>query len=166
MILSRLGQQSGGHFHPVLTLAFYRLEKLKPWDALFYSTAQFLGAFAGVAVARYVLRGAPGNDAVRYAVTVPGMYREAVAFVAETAISFALMITILFVSNRQVLARYTPYFVGALYAIFITFETPLSGMSMKPARTLASALHANYWHARGYGNGLSPWGRQPCSPLH
>lgn len=147
MILSPLGQQSGGHFNPALTLAFYRLGKLKPWDALFYSTAQFLGAIAGVAIAMYVLRGAPGNDAVRYAVTQPGMYGRAVAFVAETAISFALMITILFVSNREVLARYTPYFVGVLYAIFITFETPLSGMSMNPARTLASALHASYWHA-------------------
>jgi aquaporin Z len=147
MILSPWGQQSGGHFNPALTFAFYRLGKLEPWDALFYPTAQFLGAIVGVAVAGYVLRGAPGNDAVRYAVTMPGMYGKAVAFLAESLISFALMITILFVSNREVLARYTPYFVGALYAIFITFETPLSGMSMNPARTLGSALYASCWHA-------------------
>lgn len=57
------------------------------------------------------------------------------------------MTTILFVSNRETLARYTPYFVGALYATFITFETPLSGMSMNPARTFGSAIHASYWHA-------------------
>lgn len=31
--------------------------------------------------------------------------------------------------------------------MFITFETPLSGMSMNPARTFASALYASYWHA-------------------
>src|SRR5215813_8840611 len=140
IILSPWGQQSGGHFNPAVTFAFYRLGKLKPWDALLYPTAQFAGAIVGVAVARYVLQGAPGNDAVRYAVTVPGMYGKAVAFLAETSISFVLMTTILFVSNRAVLARYTPYFVGALYAVFITFETPLSGMSMNPARTLASAL--------------------------
>lgn len=147
MILSPWGQQSGGHFNPALTFAFYRLGKLEPWDALFYPTAQFLGAIAGVAMARYALRGAPGNDVVRYAVTVPGMYGQAVAFLAETAISFALMITILFVSNRDALARYTPCLVGALYALFITFETPFSGMSMNPARTLGSALHASYFHA-------------------
>jgi aquaporin Z len=147
MILSPWGQQSGGHFNPALTLAFYRLGKLEPWDALFYPIAQFLGAIAGVAIARYVLRGAPGNDAVRYAVTVPGMYGKTVAFVAESAISFSLMITILFVSNREALARFTPYFVGALYAVFITFETPLSGMSMNPARTFGSALHASCFHA-------------------
>ena len=148
MILSPWGQQSGGHFNPALTFAFYRLGKLKPWDALFYPTAQFLGAIAGVTVARFLLRGAPGHEAVRYAVTMPGMYGKAAAFLAETAISFTLMITILLVSkSRSPGARYTPFFVGALYAIFITFEAPLSGMSMNPARTLASALQANYWRA-------------------
>jgi len=34
-----------------------------------------------------------------------------------------------------------------LYAIYITFETPLSGMSMNPARTFGSAFQASYWHA-------------------
>jgi len=145
MIQSPWGQQSGGHSNPAVTLAFYRLRKLEPWDTLFYVTAQFLGAISGVAIARYVLRGAPGNDAVQYAVTMPGMYGKAVAFVAESATSFVLMITILFVSNREALARYTPYFVGALYAIFITLETPLSGMSMNPARTLGSAFYAMHW---------------------
>lgn len=146
MIMSPWGQRSGGHFNPALTLAFYRLGKLEPWDGFFYPSAQFLGAIAGVAIARYVLRGALGNNAVRYAVTAPGMYGKTVAFIAETAISFSLMITVLFVSNREMLSRYTPYFVGVLYAIFITFETPLSGMSMNPARTLGSDLFAGYWH--------------------
>ena len=43
------------------------------------------------------------------------------------------MFTVLIASNHNVLSRYTPYFVGTLYAIFITLETPLSGMSMNPA---------------------------------
>jgi aquaporin Z len=34
-----------------------------------------------------------------------------------------------------------------LVAIYITFEAPLSGMSMNPARTLASAVHAHRWTA-------------------
>lgn len=45
------------------------------------------------------------------------------------------------------LARYTPYFVGALIAVYITFEAPLSGMSTNPARTFGPAFHAGYWHA-------------------
>ena len=57
------------------------------------------------------------------------------------------MTVILVASNRELLARYTPYLVGVLYAMFITIEAPLSGMSMNPARTLGSALGASYWKA-------------------
>jgi|GEM_PF-226190 len=145
--VSPWGKRSGGHINPAITLTFYRLRKVAFWDALFYSAAQFFGAISGVAVATFILRGAPAHESVRYAVTRPGRYGNGVAFVAELAISFSLMATVLFASNRHSLARYTPYFVGALYAIYITFETPLSGMSMNPARTFGSAFHASYWHA-------------------
>jgi aquaporin Z len=94
-----------------------------------------------------VFRGLLQNDAVRFAVTVPGIFGDAGAFLAEVTISFFLMSVILFVSNCASLARFTPFFVGSLYAIYITFEAPLSGTSMNPARTLGSAFHADYWHA-------------------
>jgi len=147
IIISPWGKQSGGHINPAMTFAFYRLGKIAPWDALFYGVAQFSGAASGIAMATVLLKGAPGNGAVRYAVTAPGMYGAAVAFVAELAISFVLMITVLLATNHQSLARYTPYLVGSLYALNITFETPLSGMSMNPARTLGPAAFAGYWHA-------------------
>jgi aquaporin Z len=147
IITSPWGKQSGGHFNPAVTFTFYRLGKVGLSDTLFYVTAQFAGAVVGVVLASYLLRGAPGNEAVRYAVTVPGTYGSVVAFIAEMAISFGLMMTILLASNREMLARYTAYFVGALYEIYLTFETPLSGMSMNPARTFGSAFSARYWHA-------------------
>ena len=147
IVMTPWGKQSGGHFNPAMTFTFYRLGNVAFWDALFYMAAQFFGATGGVALAVYVLKGALKNEAIRYAVTVPGAYGDAAAFLAELGISFCLMITILLVSNRESLARYTPYFVGALYAASITFETPLSGMSMNPARTFGSAIHAGCWHA-------------------
>lgn len=101
----------------------------------------------GVALARYVLRGALGNRAVHYAVTVPGVYGSTVAFVAELGTSFFLMITVLFATNHKRLAPYTAYFMGVVIATYFTFEAPLSGMSTNPARTFGSVLHANYWHA-------------------
>ncbi len=145
LIMSPWGKQSGGHINPAMTFAFYRLEKLRPWDALFYGVAQFSGATIGVALATLLLRGAPGDGTVRYAVTAPGVYGAAVAFAAELAISFVLMITVLLVTNHDRLARYAPYFVGSLYAVKITFETPLSGMSMNPARTFGPAAYGGYW---------------------
>jgi aquaporin Z len=147
IVMTPWGKQSGGHFNPAITFTFYRLRRVDFWDALFYGAAQFLGATGGVAIAAYILRDTPSHEAVRYAATLPGRYGDGVAFVAELAISFSLMATVLFTANHETLARYTPFFVGALYAIYITFETPLSGMSMNPARTFGSAFHASYWHA-------------------
>lgn len=147
IVMSPWGKQSGGHFNPAITFTFYRLGKVEFWDFWFYTAAQFLGAVGGVAVARYVMRDAPGNETVRYAVTVPGMWGSSGAFVAEMAISFVLMLTVLFVTNRERLSPYTAYIVGLLIAAYITFEAPLSGMSTNPARTFGSAFHANEWHS-------------------
>src|SRR5205085_2180893 len=51
------------------------------------------------------------------------------------------------VSNTRRLSRFTGLIVGALIAGYITLEAPLSGMSMNPARTFASALTAGEWTA-------------------
>jgi aquaporin Z len=147
IVITPWGKRSGGHFNPAITFTFYRLGKVEFWDTWLYVIAQFLGAIAGVALARFVLRGALGNHAVRYAATVPGVYGSTVAFVAELAISFLLMITVLFTTNHKRLAPYTAYFVGVLIVAYYTFEAPLSGMSTNPARTFGSAFHANYWNA-------------------
>jgi aquaporin Z len=53
----------------------------------------------------------------------------------------------LIVSNTRRLARYTGLFAGALVALYITFEAPLSGMSMNPARTFGSAFGASDYTA-------------------
>ena len=147
LVLTPWGKQSGAHLNPAMTFTFYRLGKVEFRDAIFYGVAQFAGATAGVIIATFLLLGAPGDPTIRYAATLPGIYGAGLAFIAEVVISFALMLTILFASNHNSLSRYTSYFVGTLYAIFITFETPLSGMSMNPARTFGSAFRGRYWHA-------------------
>jgi len=145
IVISPWGKQSGGHFNPALTLAFYRLGKMHLADALFYVVAQLSGAIGGVCVARYL--SPVGRPAIRYAVTTPGIHGSAVAFIGELTISFVLMSSILVSSNREALARYTPYVVGLLYAVFIMVEAPLSEMSMNPARSFGPALHVSCWHA-------------------
>jgi aquaporin Z len=147
IVLSPWGKQSGAHFNPAVTFTFYRLGKVASWDAVFYCAAQFLGAVAGVALASLVLQGAPADEAVRYAATIPGIYGDTIAFAAELAISFLLMSAILFVSNHEVLAPYTHYFAAILVAGYIAFESPLSGMSTNPARTFGPAMYACYWQA-------------------
>jgi aquaporin Z len=147
IVLSPWGKQSGAHFNPAVTLTFHRLGKVAAWDTVFYCAAQFLGAVGGVALASLVLQSAPANKAVRYAATMPGIYGDTIALVAELAISFILMSAILFVSNHKVLANYTHYFAAILVAAYIAFESPLSGMSTSPSRTFGPAVYGNYWHA-------------------
>jgi aquaporin Z len=153
LIYSGWGQRSGAHFNPAATLTFYRLGKVAPRDALGYVVAQFVGGAAGVMVSGAALGGLIAHERVRYAVTLPGAYAASlpwagrgVAWVAEFAISFGLMSAILRVSNSR-LSRYTGLFAGALVATYIALEAPISGMSMNPARTLASALGAHDWTA-------------------
>lgn len=146
LIYSPWGQQSGAHFNPATTLTFFRLGKVSPKDTVGYVLAQLAGGALGVLLAGAGLGPLLAHERVHYAVTVPGSYGVAVAWVAELLIAFLLMWVILQVSNSR-LARYTGLFAGLLVATYITLEGPLSGMSMNPARTLASALAAHDWTA-------------------
>ncbi len=145
LVFSPLGKRSGAHFNPAVTLTFWRLGKVKDWDALFYIIAQFFGAIAGVFVVALFVREALSHPQVHYAATLPGMHGMIVAFIAEFAIAFVLMSVVLRVSNTPHIARYTGLFAGALVATYITLEAPFSGMSMNPARTFGSALIGHLW---------------------
>jgi len=147
IIYSAWGKQSGAHMNPAMTLTFFRLRKLEPWDAFFYVTAQFVGGVSGVTIASLLLGMVVAHPAVNYAVTRPGPLGVKVAFVSEVLISFVLVLMVLTVSNNKKWARYTGLFAGVLIASYITFEAPLSGMSMNPARTFGSAFLARSFDA-------------------
>ncbi|MBI4527819.1 MAG: aquaporin [Deltaproteobacteria bacterium] len=147
IIYSRWGKQSGGHINPSTTLTFYRLGKVAPWDTLFYIVFQFIGGLTGALLASVVLSGWVSHPSVHYVVTTPGTAGAGVAFIAETGITFILMTVILNVSNNMRLHKFTGLCAGALVATYITFEAPVSGMSMNPARTFASAVPAHHWTA-------------------
>jgi aquaporin Z len=146
IIYSPWGNRSGAHLNPAVTLTFWRLGKIAGWDALFYGLAQFAGGVAGVMLSVAIL-GVPviADTSVNYAVTLPGAHGPFVALAAEVAISFGLMLAVLFVANRPAINRYTGLVAGALVAAYITIEAPLSGMSMNPARSLGSALPPQLW---------------------
>ena len=144
---SPMGKRSGAHMNPAVTLTYFALGRVRLWDAAFYIVFQFIGGAAGVSIASLLIGPPLAHSAVDFATTVPGLYGARIAFFAELLISTLMMSTVLAVSNRKATARYTPLFAAALVALFITFESPLSGTSMNPARTTASALHARQWTA-------------------
>jgi aquaporin Z len=147
IIYSPWGKQSGAHINPSTTLTFYRLGKVAKWDAILYVLSQFAGGMAGAVLAATILAAWVSHPSVNYVVTHPGMGGIAAAFFAEVVIAFILMSVILRVSNSARWHRLTGLCAGILVATYITLEAPISGMSMNPARTLASALPARHWTA-------------------
>jgi aquaporin Z len=147
IIYSPWGKQSGAHINPSTTLTFFRLGKVPKWDAIFYIAAQFGGGITGALLASAVLTAWVSHPSVNYVVTMPGSAGVVAAFIAEVTIAFILMSVILRVSNNTRLHKLTGLCAGALVVAYITIEAPISGMSMNPARTFASAVPAHYWTA-------------------
>jgi len=145
IIYSPWGQQSGAHINPSTTLTFFRLGKVAKWDAVCYIAAQFLGGATGAIVAARLLHPRAAHASVNYVMTLPGAWGPMAAFSAEMIIAFVLMLVILHVSNHAKLHKFTGLCAGALVALYITIEAPISGMSMNPARTFASAFAGNSW---------------------
>jgi aquaporin Z len=145
LIYSPWGQSSGAHLNPAVTLTFLRLGKMTPWDAVFYIGAQFLGGVGGVLVAKLLLREIIAHHSVNYVTTVPGPAGVGAAFAAEVLMAGCMMLMVLFATNTPKLARFTGMFAGTLVFLYITFEAPVSGMSINPARTFASALPSGMW---------------------
>jgi aquaporin Z len=113
---------------------------MKLWDAAFYIIAQFAGGVAGLFLLSVILGDLLGHPAVKYIVTRPGTHGQWIAFAAEFIISFVMFTTVLWASNTPRIARWTGLFAACLVLTYVTFEAPLSGPSMNPARSTASAL--------------------------
>ena len=113
LIHSPWGKRSGAHLNPAVTLAFWRLGKVADWDAVFYAAAQTAGGLAGVLLVALVLGERFTAAPVSYVATLPGPEGAAVAWLAEAAISFLLMLTVLAAANSARWMRFTGVFAAA-----------------------------------------------------
>ena len=147
IIYSRWGRRSGAHLNPAMTLSFFLLGKIAGWDAFFYIVSQVVGGLLGVLATAWALGTWFSGPPIHYIVTVPGTRGVLLAFVAEFSMAFALMTIVLIMTNERVLAPFTGLTAGTLLAIFIVVGAPISGMSINPARTLASAWPAHFWQS-------------------
>ncbi|TGE15251.1 aquaporin [Hymenobacter elongatus] len=150
------GKKSGAHINPAVTLAFWQLGKIRRADALWYLLAQLAGALLIAQVLQAVLGAYYAHPAVNFMLTQPppGRNGQWVAFGAELGISFLLMLVLLLALHHERLKSTAGWLIGLLLLLYITFESPLSGMSLNPARTLGSAVAAGsyaglwlYWVA-------------------
>jgi aquaporin Z len=142
LVYSPWGGKSGAHMNPAFTVAFLRLGKIGSADAIGYVAAQLLLGLAGTYAGVLVMDSLFTEPPVSYAATIPGRWGESAAFAAEFAMTFVMMGTVLHCSNSKRFARFTGLVAACLLAAYITLENPVSGMSLNPARTLASAIPA------------------------
>jgi len=145
LIYSPWGRQSGAHLNPAVTLTFLRLGKITPADAGFYVLAQFLGGLVGIFLIGSVLGPLLAHMNVSYVATVPGAHGVRLAFGVELLIAFVMMTMVLVVSNHAKLSHYTGLLAGCLVATYVFLAGPVSGFSMNPARSFASAVPAHIW---------------------
>lgn len=143
MVARLFGKGSGAHVNPVVTWTFYRLGKISFKNAVLYTTAQFAGAILAAQILKQAVGYWFSHPAIDYGVTAPKpQYHSAAAFLGEFVISFLLMLVILLATASRRWEKKVPLLTGMLIALYLFFETPFSGMSMNPARSVAGDLAA------------------------
>lgn len=145
LIYSKWGKLSGAHMNPAVTLTFLHLDRISKVNAFWYIVFQFMGGALAVYLFDWFFPDFISAPSVNYAVTLPGPGGEWMALGLEALLSFVIILTVLFSSNFPKIAPWTGWMVAFWLTVFITFEAPYSGMSINPARTVASVLPAHVW---------------------
>lgn len=130
-----VGDVSGAHLNPAVTLGFVAARRFEPGRAVYYITSQLIGAVLASLALRALF---PSHSTLGS--TLPAG-TDIQSFILEVILTWMLMFVILSVSagakEKGVLAGIA---VGSVIAFEALFAGPISGASMNPARSLAPAL--------------------------
>ena len=130
-----LGDISGAHINPAVTIGFFAARRLPAQQVLPYAASQCAGAFA----ASFVLRSLFPQSVTLGASLPSGPAMQ--SFVLEIILTAILMFVILGVSTGAREKGITAgIVVGAVIGLEAMFAGPICGASMNPARSLAPAL--------------------------
>lgn len=130
-----VGDVSGAHINPAVTIAFWFARRLEGRLVVPYIVSQIVGAFAASGLLRLLFLNDPNLGA-----TLPaGAWWQ--SFVFEIVLTFLLMYVILNVSTgakeKGIMAGIA---IGGVVALEAMFAGPICGASMNPARSIAPAL--------------------------
>jgi aquaporin Z len=143
-LIYALGDVSGAHLNPAVTLGFFAARRFPGRSILPYVLAQTAGALAASLLLRALFPTdptLPANSAARaLGATLPAGPPWQ-SFVLEVFLTLFLMLVILSVSTgakeKGLMAGVA---VGAVIALEALFAGPVSGASMNPARSLGPAV--------------------------
>jgi aquaporin Z len=142
--ISPLGKLSGAHINPSVSLAFFARGKMHSADLVGYLIGQFAGGILG-AWLLVTVWGAHATD-IKNGVTAPGPgYPIWFVFLAEFAMTFALVIAIFMFLSEKRLMRWTPLMTWLLVATLVWLGAPISGTSLNPARSFGPSFVSWFW---------------------
>jgi aquaporin Z len=134
-LIYALGDVSGAHLNPAVTLGFFVARRFDGRLVLPYILCQVFGALAASSLLRLLFLDHPGLGATH--ASGPAWQ----SFILEAFLTLFLMFVILSVSTgakeKGLLAGVA---IGAVIGLEALFAGPISGASMNPARSLAPAL--------------------------
>jgi aquaporin Z len=134
-LIYALGESSGAHFNPAVTISFVLAGRFSARDAGPYVLAQVTGALAASGTLWYLF---PEDGTLGS--TLPRGSAEQ-SLILEMILTWFLMLVILCVSSGAKEKGLTAGIViGAVIALEAMFAGPICGASMNPARSLAPAV--------------------------
>ena len=135
VVVYSIGDVSGAHINPAVTLGFMLAGRFPIGRFVQYLGAQCIGAILASLLLGYLFQ-----EHTNLATSVPAG-PEMQSFILEIIITFMLMFVILSVSTgsmeKGIMAGSA---IGAFIGLAVLFAGPISGASMNPARSLAPAI--------------------------
>ena len=130
-----VGDVSGAHLNPAVTIAFWVAKTFPVKEILPYVISQSVGAFLASLTLKILF---PANNLL--GATLPsGLPLQ--SFILETILTFLLMFVILNVAKgSKEQGMFAGLAIGAVVGLEAMFAGPICGASMNPIRSLAPAL--------------------------
>ena len=134
-----VGDISGAHLNPAVTIAFYVAKVFPSKEILPYILSQGVGAFLASITLKFLF---PANNDLGS--TLPsGLPMQ--SFVLEVILTFLLMFVILHVAKgSKEQGMFAGVAVGGMVMLEAIFAGPICGASMNPIRSLAPALTSGH----------------------
>lgn len=150
IMISAVGNVSGGQFNPAVTLAMVINQRTSIKDAIFYVIAQFLGAiFASGFLAIFIHE--LGIASEGYGQTDFPDISTTSAFLFEIVTTFIFVFVILMVTSKKFgNPTMAPIAIGLVLGFLIIVSLNLTGGSLNPARSFGPALFAGGTALRHY----------------
>ena len=144
-----IGQISGCHINPGITIAMLINGKILTKDAIVYILAQCIGAIFASALLLTIMTGQPGYQvapanlgANGYGADYLGGYSMTSAFLAEVVTTFIFLMVIFGATSRKAPAGFAGIAIGLSLAMIHMVTIPVTGTSVNPARSIGPAVVA------------------------